>query len=335
MKTSAEAIDGATQDGRSASGGGTIRRIRPVLRVLVPLLGFGFIGWQAYGQTDVIGALEWHPGWKTVAAVPCIMLGHTIGGAITYFCLRRLGASPPWRAVVRIHLLSQAAKYLPAGGFFNVTAQTVALGRLKGVGVLGAVGAICCMMATGCASAIAWYGLTLLIAGTRPIAFALAALAVFPLWLACLRSPRAWDWVIRRLEQRYRTGAVPGEPNGLPSADYTLVTALLGLAALGLHGLSLALVAAQLVPLSPGTALQLVGVMGASWFLGLISVVAPAGMGVRDAAMVILLRPILGDPLSILVPVISRLLWIIADLCNLVVGAVVLRPRPAPPEPSP
>ncbi len=109
--------------------------------------------------------------------------------------------------------------------------------------------------------------------------------------------------------------------------------ALLGLAAFGLFGMSLVLITAQLTVLSPDAAFRIVGVMAASWLLGFVSFVVPAGIGVRDAAMMALLLPILGEPWSVVVPVFSRVLWVLADLCNLVLSLVVKGrriPQPGP-----
>ncbi len=106
---------------------------------------------------------------------------------------------------------------------------------------------------------------------------------------------------------------------------------LLALASWGLFGLSLVLIASQMVTIHVATAVQLSGVMSVAWMVGFISFVAPAGLGVRDAAMMVLLQPLLSDPVPVMLSLVTRLIWVTADLCNYFAALVFLRsslPRP-------
>ncbi len=316
---------------------------RLVLGIGVAVLAFALIGRQAYLQLDSIRTIQWHFGWLTALALICIMLGQCAVGSITFVGLKAFGAKPSWSAVVNIHLLSQAAKYLPAGGFFNVAAQALALGRLPSVGAARAARAIGAMMITLCVAAGAWAGLGLWLDRLQPTWGIAVGLGALVLCAVGIRSRRAGNWLTRGvpLEARPPMPDFPGatmadEPpvTTTPSTQAVAKMALLGLAAFALFGMSLVLITVQLTAISPELAFRMVGVMAASWLLGFISFVVPAGIGVRDAAMMALLLPILGEPWAVVVPVLSRLLWVLADLCNLVFSLAVVRRRVPQPDPA-
>ncbi len=309
------------------------RSTRLVLGIGVAVLALALIGREAYAQLDSIRAIQWRLGWLTALALICIMLGQCTVGSITFVGLKALGAKPSWGAVLNIHLVSQPLKYLPAGGLFNVAAQTVALGRLRSVGAARAAKAIGVMMITLCAAAGAWSGLGLWFDRSQPTWAIVVGLAAVLLCLVSIRSHRVGNWLIRRAERLRASEVLSPEDAALPSTQAAAKMALLGLAAFGLFGMSLVLITAQLTVISPDVAFRMVGVMAASWLLGFVSFVVPAGIGVRDAAMMALLLPILGEPWAVVVPVLSRVLWVLADLCNMVFSLVVARrriPQPGP-----
>ncbi len=309
------------------------RSTRWVLGIGVAVLAFALIGREAYAQLDSIHAIQWRFGWLTALAMISIMLGQCAVGSITFVGLKALGAKPSWGAVMNIHLVSQAVKYLPAGGFFNVAAQTVALGRLPSVGAAKAARAVGVMMITLCAAAGAWAGMGLWLDQSQPTWGIVGGLGALVLCLVGIRLSRAGSWLIRRAERRRGSEGSSSENAAPPSTQAVAKMALLGLTAFGLFGLSLVLITAPLTVISPAVAFRMVGVMAASWLLGFVSFVVPAGIGVRDAAMMALLLPILGEPWAVVVPVLSRVLWVLADLCNLVLSLVVVRrriPQPGP-----
>lgn len=304
-----------------------LRTIRWVLGIGVVLLAFALMGRPAYAQLDSIRAIEWRFGWLTALALICIMLAQCAVGSITFVGLKALGAKPSWGTVLNIHLVSQAVKYLPAGGLFHVAAQTVALGRLPSVGAATAARAVGLMIITLCAASGIWAGLGLWLDRSQPIWAIGVGLGALLLCLMGIRSRRVGNWLTRRAERGVPLAAPP------PSTQAAAKMALLGLAAFALFGMSLVLITAQLTVISPAVAFSIVGIMAASWLLGFVSFVVPAGIGVRDAAMMALLLPILGEPWAIVVPVLSRVLWVLADLCNLVFSLVIARrriPQPGP-----
>ena len=60
--------------------------------------------------------------------------------------------------------------------------------------------------------------------------------------------------------------------------------------------------------------LQSIGAFAVAFAGGLLLVVAPAGAGVREAALVVLLGSTVTAPLAAVIAVVSRLLFILGDL---------------------
>lgn len=51
-----------------------------------------------------------------------------------------------------------------------------------------------------------------------------------------------------------------------------------------------------------------------AWAIGFLAVFVPGGLGVREAALVVLLTPALGQPLAVLAAIVSRFWWIAGEL---------------------
>jgi uncharacterized membrane protein YbhN (UPF0104 family) len=71
--------------------------------------------------------------------------------------------------------------------------------------------------------------------------------------------------------------------------------------------------------------IRLGGLMAVSWVAGVLSVGVPAGLGVRDSILMLLLQRVLPSPWPVTVPIVSRLVWVAADLLNLIPGALLNR----------
>lgn len=283
------------------------------------------IGHEALQQREAIRGLRWQFGWRSAAAIGCIMLAQVAVGTVIHTYLRALRCSARWPRVLAVYLISQASKYLPIGGVLNIATQTVGLSRLPGVGALQGFFAILLGLATICASGITWFGMTALLDADKPWWLAAVCISALPLTLVTLLNPR----VSAALSVRLVTRITPGEPGSAhvesPSGIRLLLAPLFGLLAWGMFGISLVLIASEITPLTAGTAFQLTGTMAAAWVVGFASFIVPAGLGVRDGALMLLLQPLVAAPGPIVIPIVSRLLWTVADLLNFLIAAVCAR----------
>ena len=298
--------------------------IRHIVGWTLAVCGTAYLVWKLHAQWDDLRTVDWHVGWLTILAVPAVMAGQWLVGLTVATCLAYTRARPSTGRVVGIYLISQAAKYLPAGGVLNISTQTVLLSRLDGVTVKASVFGVGAALAIVISSAVSAFGLASFADPDAGVYSRLAVLAL-PAALAALRS--AWFWAIAARVLRRRTGDTSAAERRRPPFRVTVLLALQGLATWVLLGGSLALIAAENTPVSPMTAVRLCGLMAASWVVGVVSIGVPAGIGVRDSFLMILLQRVLPNPWPVAIPVISRLVWVVADLANLVPGLLLHRAR--------
>jgi uncharacterized membrane protein YbhN (UPF0104 family) len=62
-----------------------------------------------------------------------------------------------------------------------------------------------------------------------------------------------------------------------------------------------------------------------AWLIGFIVVFVPGGIGVREGVLVLLLTPLLGQPIAIIVSVLSRIWWMVGDALLLAVSTIMQR----------
>jgi glycosyltransferase 2 family protein len=80
------------------------------------------------------------------------------------------------------------------------------------------------------------------------------------------------------------------------------------------YGLHVWVLAGQLSPAGLPLLARATGAFAATWCVGFLLVVAPAGAGVREAALVLLFAGTLTRPQATVVAVVSRLLFVLGDL---------------------
>ena len=313
--------EGAYDRRRSAR----LRKLARWAGYLVAAACIAVMGVRVVERSSRIRDVEWRIGWQTPAAIGCVMCGQVASAGITYLWLLSLGAKPDWSRVMSIHLTAQPLKYLPIGGVFNLVGQTTGLGQLPGVGLPRAALAVGLMQAVVIAGGAAWYGVTLCLRSRDFIGLGMLLIGILPLMLLGVSRFRFWRAILLRRFMRNRDGEDHVDLRIGADLQKLVAIGLLALIAWGAFGLSLVLITSQLTVVSVETAIALSGAMAAAWLAGFLSMVAQAGIGVRDVTMMALLGPIVGDPYSVVVSVISRVLWTLADLCSFVVG--ILFPR--------
>jgi uncharacterized membrane protein YbhN (UPF0104 family) len=112
-------------------------------------------------------------------------------------------------------------------------------------------------------------------------------------------------------------------PLSLAGALRAVGWALLAWLAYGAH---VWLLARQLgVGGGPSLLLQCTGAFAGAWCVGFLLVVAPAGAGAREAALILLLGPVMPAAQATVVVVVSRLLFTTADLGCAGVAALAAR----------
>lgn len=122
---------------------------------------------------------------------------------------------------------------------------------------------------------------------------------------------------------------------GAPSGGSVLALAALNLLGWAVYGASVWAVARATSPLSLTAFPAVAGAVALAWAGGYLSIVVPAGLGVREGFLVVLLAPNLGAGPAVLMAAGSRLISFGLDLALTALWMWRRVPRPPSPSPSP
>jgi uncharacterized membrane protein YbhN (UPF0104 family) len=296
-------------------------RYRRALKVALYLLAFGFLGYQLWRVCDGLGTSLRTVGWANAALATLLGI---VGGIPGFFAWRvlltRLEVRLPLVTAVRVFFVAGLARYLP-GGVWPALAHAVAAKPL-GAPPARMAGAYLASQVLG------------LVAGMVVGLLALPRLvAADPIWwillpvllaaLAPVLSPRllaAAVRVVRRLFHRRDAGEFP-----LPTTA-TLLT-VTGLSALGwvISGLSVTVLAMAFgAPLGPAV---LVGIGGfaLSMLAGVLAVIMPSGLGVREVILGLTLATLVSGPELVTVVALNRVALTVGDLASTAIVLGLLR----------
>ena len=258
-----------------------------------------------------LGTYEFNVSYvRVVGSFAVLALLFPVYGRVWQYMLGKFGYHLSWRRSMRVWILSQAGRYIPGKIWF-------ALGRIylcEREGVPRAVATV----ATGLelvlvlASAIIVFGLAAALSPSLPGRPYALGLLLVPAIVAAVH-PR----VIRSLLVRLKK--MPADFR-LAYADtlkilgfYVVCWCIYGIGFF-LVGTSLDLGTAAPELQSADTAgiiPDMIGINALSWSAGLVSVVTPAGLGVREGISGILLARVVGKPYPALIPLVARI-WVTA-----------------------
>jgi hypothetical protein len=309
--------------------GGSVTR---VLRVLFLVITVGGISVALYRLWPEVTASLSSVGWGGFAASALLALGFQMTGMLAWrTTLRELGSPVPLPSAANIYLVSQLGKYLPGSVWAGLAmlrlGQDVAIPRARMAYsyLLSLAFSLMTGLAIGVPALIAYGGDYL------PLALAtLAVLAVVLLW------PRLLNAILDRGLRLARRGQLEQPLRGAGIARIVACYLLAWIFG-GLHiwVLTVAVGAEPVQALFPAIAAFTVAST-----LGVIVVLAPAGAGVRDVLMALILTPVTGAAAATAVTVVSRGLLTFLDLAGAGVAWLAWRvhsrpesrvePRPAP-----
>jgi glycosyltransferase 2 family protein len=231
-----------------------------------------------------------------------------------------LKASVP--SAMRVFLLSQVGKYVP-GSVWPVLAQAefardhgVSRARamtgsivamVVGVVTAASVGLIGAAVTVPDAVATYWWVI--------PVALGLVALLTPPV----LRRVVALAF---RVTKRTEEPAQIGGRALVGSAAWSVLMWLL-------LGFQAWVLLREIAPGETSTYVLATGAFALSWLVGFLVVIAPAGLGVREAALVVLLSSTATRPEALSLALVSRFVMTAADAIGFAVGVAIGRGRPA------
>lgn len=282
---------------------------RRAVRVLRPLFAV---------VAAVLLALALHSQWDgfTAAVVrisPARLLGAGALGAVALVAnalawrsaMASVGAPLPLRPALRAFCLSQLGKYVP-GSVWPVLAQTELArdhGHTRARGATGSLLAMVVGVVTSSAVAAAALALRPSDLATYWWVWPFVAAAV------TLLLPPVLTRVVRAAARLLRRSTPVPEVAGRHVAA-AVGWSLVMWAAFGLHTV---LVAGAFVDVSTTDAVTLTGGFALAWLVGFLVVVAPAGVGAREAALVVALGGLLSRPDALALALVSRVLLTVVD----------------------
>lgn len=275
--------------------GTTGRWIWHRFRLLALVAAAAAITYALWAQREAAHTVPWDVVWLPFLVAACAFAcGPVVGATAYWLLLSDVTSRPPYVASVRTWTRSFLARYVPSGAL-TVAVRVRARGSASTAQVLS-VTVFEQLAATlgGASVAIAAFGLAhtapplaapLVLAGAGAVALGLRSRTVRG------RFPRFEPVRGRALAGAAVLSAASWCPAG--TAVWVVVAAI-----------------------APGSAepLLLVGAYAFAWLIGFLVVLAPGGLGVREATLVVLIAPQLGLGTATLVAVVLRLANVVGDL---------------------
>lgn len=308
-----------------------MKRLYVIAGVLITLLS-AFYFLQAIGKHwESLKSFEF--GTLTlqsmVAAALLYAATYLISAATWQRALRYLGASLRFGHSAAIILVSQFAKYLPGNVGHHVgrvlMAQRAGLPAQVVVGSLLVDSLMVVLAALLCS--LPCYPLLWAMASQRvavPASWLMAAAV-----LLCIAGAAAWltraQWLHSGALARLAT--LLANPQRLPLLGQAVALYCISFV---LGGLALSLLLTSLAPelLLSGVLAHVIGVYAAAWLLGFLIPGAPAGLGVREACLLIGLAPFAGADAALLAAALLRITTTVMDAVVFVAGVLMIKRLP-------
>ncbi len=295
------------------------RRTLAALKLAVPLILAGFIGRMIHGNWQHVRAETWQleADWlvRSFALAAAWFLVRPLGWK---YLIRGFGHDVPYGELYRVYRQSELSRYVP-GGVWQFAAR-VYLTRRFGVGAAACLAATMLDMTLAALAAVvpavwlAGSAATALSPWQKATLFALPAVAcvvvvprVFNAWAKPLAS---------RLRQPFQSLEMrAGQMLGIWAA-YCLTWTLLALA--------MASFARALLADVDGRQFTLIaGCYALAWALAMLTMISPAGVGVREGILGLLLGQILAPGTAMALAVAMRL-WVVGmELVWLAAGSLM------------
>ncbi|TDD90222.1 flippase-like domain-containing protein [Actinomadura rubrisoli] len=294
-----------------------------ISRVLLVLLALAFCAYSVVSQWDETTRAFGEMSWPTLAG----SLAAGLAGLFAWMLgwrtfLTGLGSALPLRAAFRISAISQLGKYVPGKVWALVT--QIEMAREHKVPAERSFGSTLLAVATStaCGLAVAAVTLPLTSAAARDRYWWLFPLA--PVMLAALH-PRIVTWCLDTLLKLVRRPTLE-HPVSLGVTLVAIAWTVLGWVLFGVHTWLLCMAVG-----GDGAGLPFLatGAYALAFVAGFLVFIAPGGIGAREAALTVVLTPVLPAGAPVVVAIASRVLLTAADLLS--AGAALLLGRGAGP----
>jgi uncharacterized membrane protein YbhN (UPF0104 family) len=287
------------------------KRVRVVAQIAFGVLAVGFLVWAVVKNwAGVISALAAMNPWLVLLAAALILTGLYVNMLSWRSVLASLGAHLTRTQAATVFFTSQLGKYIP-GGIWPVVASA-RLGRAYGLtairSVVSMTVALLLSLTVGTVFAISALFLIPVLASQ----YSLLIIALLVVGLIAL-SPPVLNRLIRLgLKILRRDGQLPelGSAAFTRAIGWSLLSWLcFGLALFSLISAESAVTWSALLGGISGYAL--------SWIAGFVAILVPAGVGVREAVLVLVLGGTLAGPTIFGIALVHRIFMTLGDIVML------------------
>ncbi|GGK65119.1 membrane protein [Sphaerisporangium melleum] len=281
---------------------------KKLVRLLFLLVALGFGAWAVAGRWTQVADAFARLSWPLMAgSLVAVLAALTAGMLMWRALLADLGSPLRLTDAAKVFFVGQLGKYIP-GSLWPVLAQ-MEMGKDLGIPRSRSAAAFFLTYPIYLASGLMVAVLTLPVFAGDSVARYAWLLLLLPVLVAALH-PRVVNGVLGlglRLLKRPPLERPLTRHGVLASAGW----AFAGWAAYGVH---LWLITAGLGAAGPRALALSLGAFALAWCLGFIVVIAPAGVGVREVAMVAALAPVLDGGTAVAAALCSRLVVSLGDL---------------------
>lgn len=278
--------------------------LQKALRVVLPFAIFAFLARSIYNNWSQIQDYPWH--------FDLPLLGLSILFGSTWFFLRawiwaqlvrEMHEHLPYWPAFRVFMISEVARYVP-GKIWQYVSRIYIAQRYQVPPALTLTSALIeLLMIMVAAGGIALANATRVMPQFgeqyRPL-FAVGLVAA--LLLVHPKSLQLWSRILAKL---LRQEWVPFDVR----YSHLVLLLLASLLTWVLSGFGFSLFVQSLTPSADGRTIPLITIYAASWLIGLLAFVVPAGVGVREGTMTVLLAVMMPHPTAAVIAIAARL-WV-------------------------
>jgi uncharacterized membrane protein YbhN (UPF0104 family) len=295
-------------------------KLRPwlwsLVKVTVLLAALIFLFWELAANVHAISQLGQTFRFTHAAMALLLLLGaFALLPLLSRESLASLGHSLGYRSMFRAYFASQLLKYLP-GGFWVVPGRVVVLQPLGVDPISSSVGVVVESLILLFAGATVFLPYGLLITGGRALFASIGVLSIGMATLGVVRSS-LFHRILERVSPALAQQRIASGFTVRPLLKMTLIgIAFWLLAGSGLYFLTAGV---EEIPLKMWVVAT--AAFSMAWVTGFLAFLTPGGLGVREATLIWLLTPFLPRPTAVLVALLARLWWTLAEALTMAIAA--------------
>lgn len=294
-------------------------RSSPTLRVALALVALAFLTYGlSRNWTASVAALSRLSWWTITGSVAAVLAGLGFMLLAWRAVLAGFGSPLPVRVAAKVLFMGQLGKYVP--GSVWAFAAMMELARDHGSPPRRTFGATVVALVTSLGCALALAAVTLPFTSQEAARRTWYLMALIPV-IAVFLHPRVLTFglnlVLRIARKEPLDRALPGSAM-LVATAWTMAGWLC-------YGVHIWLLLGDMRPGGPSLFAVAAGAYALAWVTGLLTVIIPAGIGVREGAMVLVLAPVLDAPRALVIAVVSRLAFTFADVAWAGLGFLLAR----------